>query len=325
MSKIQAKSCLALDALCFFQQRLLNDTKWMNADQIEEIKRINGLLPADFDNECLGMSSLCLIISTYYNSDLESLPLDDLIRVFQSPERIGKIVKERTSNDYTASYLFPMLDWLNEGYAKKYVDKLTALKSVGFETLYGERILPLVREEAARLQKDIEKINADELFRNVARLKNAPIIDRADIYVSFFSYPTAFVLYNGSFLTCFSSRVDYYPLIAHELMHGFASDEVMRLYGEYVGSDDRLKQCHRILTEDYKEGDEEEFVIAAEYYLCYVSGKYPVERLKTAIRQYYGGSCPTAAAIFESLIKEQSVPVDYNNWLIHKFFNKQPT
>ena len=237
MSKIQAKSSLALDTLCFVQKRLLNDAKWMDAEQIKEIKRINDLLPDDFGNECLSMSSLCLIISTYFNSDLESLTLDDLIRVFQSPERIAQTVRERTSNAFTANYLFPMLDWLNEGYAKEYVKKLTVLKSVGFESLYCERIMPLVRKETGRLQKEIEKINADELFRNVSRLKNASIVDHADICVSFFSYPTAFVLYNGSFLTCFSNgSLDYYQLIAHELMHGFASDEVTQLYKEYVAA-----------------------------------------------------------------------------------------
>ena len=334
MSKIQVKSSLALEALCFFQQRLLNDAKWMDADHIEEINHINSLLPEDFDNECLGMSSLCLIISTYYDSDLEAITLDDLIRDFQSPERISQIVRKRTRSDFTASYLFPMLDWLNEGYAKKYVEKLKVLKSVGFETVYRERILPFVREEIARVQKDIGIIDAEELFRNISKFKNVPIVDHTDIYVSFFSQPVSFVLYNGSFLTCCSSRadssradssrVDYYPLIAHELMHGFASDEVTHLYKEYVGSNDRLKKCHRALIEDYKEGDEEEFVVAAECYLCYLSGKYSIEQLKAAIKRYYGGNCPAAAAIFEMLIKEKSIPADYNDWLIQVFFNKQP-
>ena len=38
MSHIQVKSSLALDTLCFLEKRLLNDTKWMNEKQIEEIK-----------------------------------------------------------------------------------------------------------------------------------------------------------------------------------------------------------------------------------------------------------------------------------------------
>ena len=96
MNRIQVKSSMALDTLCFFQQRMLQNVDWMNTTQIEEIKHINSLLPEDFDNEYLGMSSLCLIISTYYDSDLETITLDDLIRDFQSPERISQIVRKRT-------------------------------------------------------------------------------------------------------------------------------------------------------------------------------------------------------------------------------------
>lgn len=322
MNRIQVKSSMALDTLCFFQQRMLQNVDWMNTTQIEEIKHINSLLPEDFDNEYLGMSSLCLIISTYYDSDLKTITLDDLIRDFQSPERISHIVRKRTRSDFTASYLFPMLDWLNEGYAKKYVEKLNVLKSVGFETVYRERILPSVREEIARVQKDIGIIDAEELFRNISKFKNVPIVDHADIYVSFFSYPIAFTLYGGSFLDCFSNSADYYPIIAHELMHGFASDELMRLYRAFVESDESLKKCHCALVEDYKEGDEEEFVIAAECYLCHLSGNYSIEQLKNTIKRYCGGNCPTAVAIFEMLIKEREIPDDYNDWLIHKFFKE---
>ena len=49
MGYIQIKSSIALDILCFIQKRLLNDTKWMNGKQIEEIKNINTLLPNDFN------------------------------------------------------------------------------------------------------------------------------------------------------------------------------------------------------------------------------------------------------------------------------------
>ena len=37
MGYIQIKPSIALDVLCFIQKRLLNDTKWMNEKQIEEI------------------------------------------------------------------------------------------------------------------------------------------------------------------------------------------------------------------------------------------------------------------------------------------------
>ena len=75
MLNIRVKSSLALDTLCFLQKRLLNDTKWMNEKQIEEIKYINSLLPTDFDDNYIGMSNICLIISAYFDSELEHLTI----------------------------------------------------------------------------------------------------------------------------------------------------------------------------------------------------------------------------------------------------------
>ena len=70
MSHIHVKSSLALDTLCFLEKRLLNDTKWMNEKQIEEIKVINALLPENFGDNIIGMSNICLIVSAYFDGDL---------------------------------------------------------------------------------------------------------------------------------------------------------------------------------------------------------------------------------------------------------------
>lgn len=137
----------------------------------------------------------------------------------------------------------------------------------------------------------------------------------------FFSAPTAFTLYGGSFLTCFchAGAVDFYSNIAHELMHGFASEKLTELYRQHVESNKKLRACHRALLEDWQSGDEEEFVMAAEYYLCYLSGNYSKERLLERAKKEYGGNCPTSVAVFELLLQEPQIPEDYDKWLIEQF------
>ncbi len=321
MGYIQVKSSMAFDALCFIQKQSLNNTKWMNADQIKEIQYINGLLPNDFGYDRIGMSNICLIVSTYLDSDPEQLTLDDLIRVFRYPDRIEEAVKGRIKDGFTASYLYPVLDWLKNRYAEEYVKKLTALKNICFEDLYKERIMPLVQAEIKQINDQIGKYDAESLFNNISKLKNSSKIDCANIYVSFFSAPTAFTLYGGSFLTCFCppNSVDFYSIIAHELMHSFASNELTKLYEEYVESNEYLKNRHRALIEDYYSGNEEEFVMAAEYYLCYLSGNYTKEQLLYKAKNRYGGNCPTSVSLFELLSRESDIPTNYNDWLISQF------
>ena len=321
MSSIQMKSSIVLDVLCLLQKRFLNDTKWMNKKQIEEIKYINSLLPDDFDGSCISMSSICLIVSTYLDNDLEHLELDGLIDIFRSPEKIEEVLKGRIADGFTASYIYPVLDRLKDGLAEAYVKNLTALKTVGFESVYDQRILPLVQAEIEQKRNEVSLYNAEELFRNISVLKNSAPINNVNIYVSFFSAPTAFALYGGSFLTCFCTpgAVDFYSIIAHELMHGFASDELTQLYRNHIEKDERLRACHRALIEDYHSGDEEEFVLAAEHYLCYLSGNYSKEQLLTVAKKRYGGNCPTSVAVFELLLQEPEIPKDYNQWLICQF------
>lgn len=325
MSRIQVKSSLALDTLCFLEKRLLNETKWMNEKQIEEIKYINALLPGDFGNNYIGMSNICLIVSAYFDGDLECLTLDDLIDMFNDPRKIEDTVKEKITGGFTASYIYPVLDWLNDGFAELYAKKLTALKNIGFESIYKERILPMVYSEMKPKEAAVAGYNADSLFRNVSLLKKSSVIASANIYVSFFSAPTAFTLYGGSFLTCFcpAGAVDFYSIIAHELMHGFASEKLTELYRQHVESNEKLRACHRALIEDWQSGDEEEFVLAAEYYLCYLSGNYSKELLLEKANKEYGGNCPTSAEVFKLLLQEPEIPEDYNKWLIMQFDNNK--
>lgn len=175
----------------------------MNEKQIEEIKYINALLPGDFGDNFIGMSNICLIVSAYFDSDLECLTLDNLIDMFNDPRKIEDTVKGRITGGFTASYIYPVLGWLKDGFADLYAKRLIVLKNIGFESIYKERILPMVYSEIKPKETAVAGYDADSLFRNVSLLKKSSVIASANIYVSFFSAPTAFTLYGGSFLTCF--------------------------------------------------------------------------------------------------------------------------
>lgn len=323
MSTIQFKSSIAFDVLCFIEKCSLNDTRWMNGKQIAEIENINSKLPSNFEKDCIGMSNICYIISAFCDNDFEKISLNDLIHIFECPGKIRTVVKNKIANDFTSAYIYPILDCLNEGFSEQYIRQLSALKSIGFEAIYNERIMPMVQEEICKKTQEIKKSDCKGLFNNIAVLKNSPPIKQSDIYVSFFSAPTAFTLYGSSFLTCFcpAGTVDFFAVAAHELMHGFASNELTDLYRKYTQSNKKLSACHKALIEKYQSGDEEEFVMAAEYYLCWLSGDYSKEQLMGKAENRYGGNCPISVSVFELLLQEKEIPTDYNQWLIRQFKN----
>lgn len=321
MPSIVLSSSIALDTICFLETRNMQKIKWMNKAQIETIEEINLLLPSDFGNEVLGMSTLSLIISAFTDNSLDHITLDDLITILESTDHIEKTVKEKIPDGFTASYVHPMLKWLKDGCNTKYIEKIMIIKNIGFEKLYFEKILPLIKREIESKQVEISRVSHERLFENISLLKNTRITDDVKIFVSFFSYPTAFTLYNGSFLTCFTekSKIDFISIIAHELMHGFASIELTELYRNYVSKNEFLYQCHTKLINEFHSGDEEEFVMAAEYFLCLRTGLYNKSELMKYAKTRYKGCCPVAAIIFELLEKENDVPKNYNQWLINIF------
>ncbi len=326
MSGMQFLPCMALDAICFLEKSRLGyanvPSRSTMAEQMAEIRALNALLPPDLSNDPLSMSSLSLIISTGADSPLEDWTLDDLIRFFQNPDTFIPVVKARITTGFVASYVHPMLDMLADGYAAKYAAKLEQLRQIGFEAQYRERILPLIENEIRAIKTRMAGFDCETLFARIAVMKNCPTIPSAKIYISLFSYPTAFTLYNGSFLSCFGVS-DYFSLTAHELMHGFADGELTEMYRQYTASDAYLGMMHDRLIRDFGSGDEEEFVVAAQYDLCLLSGRYERSALLAEIKGFYGGCCPVAAILFDLLSQEPEVPVDYNTWLKKQFADKR--
>lgn len=98
---INIKPSMILDAICYLEKGIyFSQKQWMSKEQIkmiEELNRINiGLI-----HKCLNMSTVSLIVSTFYNNEnLDLYNLDDLLNVFENINLVDKVVKERISNDF---------------------------------------------------------------------------------------------------------------------------------------------------------------------------------------------------------------------------------
>lgn len=323
MSQINLKPCMAYDAICYLQHRFKDNQNWLFEEEVVFIEKINALTEGKLADECLGMSSLSYVISTYTdNKNIETYTLTDLAEIFKDPEDISQVVRSKVTSEFTAGYLFPMLDMLCEEWAQKYYDMLLVLKEAGFEELWKSDILPEIQKDIERKSESIKNINADALFSDICRLKQCEPFSEANIYVSYLSYPIAFGLYGNNYLSCIYGRNDMFSLTAHELMHGFATDELTKLYLDYINSNEYLTDNHRRLIDDMHSGNEEEFVMAAEYYLCMKHAGQPKDDLLQDARKRYNGCVPTSVFIFDLLSKEAETPDGYTQWLTN-VFNEQ--
>lgn len=317
MTKINLYPCIIFDTICYLEKRT-HDEKYLLNEQNNFIKKIKDLTIGKINGNCMGMSNLCLILSIYTNNtNIQNYTLDDLINIFNNIHDVSKVVRKKTKNEFWKSFLFPTLDHLIESYAKKYADDITILKEIGFEELWKSDLYNGINESITANIDFVERFNIDELFGNIQKMKNIDNILDCSTYISFMSYPTAFTLYNNCFLYPIGSFLSL-EMIAHELMHGFASDELISEYLKYIAKNEFLTEKNRKLNE--YSGNEEEFVMAAGYYLAYLSQIQSKEEY--IIKAKRNGDCPLSVIIFDMLTKEESVPVDYNAWLINKFKNR---
>jgi len=326
MAKINIVPCMAYDAICFLECRMGYNESNLPAEEIEIVNKIKTLAGDKFGDECFGMSSMCLLISTYIeNKGVEFYTLDDLINLFSHFD--GEMAKSRITNEFLQSFMFQLIDIMISGGCERLNKQLQVLKEIGFEEIWETEVLPKVQAEVKNHEKNIKSIDFEKLFNDIQTMKNGePLVD-INIYVSYFSYPVAFTLYNGSFLTCIciSGGMDIFSLTAHELMHGFMTDELRTLYLDYVNGDEYLKEQHRRLIEDMHSGDEEEFVMAAEYYLTFMHGRKSKKELLDYARARYGGCVPTSVIAFDLLSKKRKdkVPSNYAAWLVDRFKAEQ--
>ncbi len=340
MRKISFCSSMVLDSLFFMRKSKMRNSEWMplyQCDECEILKHpifkthfdelnfLKSKMNINADNIHFDMSSMALLLSAFTNNSLENITLDDLIKIFENPNQLSEITRQRITNDFSASHIYPLLENLKNGLASEICIRLHTLKKNGFEYYYNNNIIPYIKNDIEKYNESISKFDLEKLYNEIALMKNSDSIPYAKVYINFFSFPLALNMYHGSFSIPYSGEasIDFFSIVAHEMMHGFADNELLEMYRKYMNSDSYLSETHSKLLSDFGSGDEEEFVKAAEYYLCLSSGHYKKSDLLIRAKDEYEGVCPFSVIIFDLLSKESEVPKDYNKWLKNIFLQER--
>ena len=326
MARIKLAPSMALDAVCFLDRYGQGGN--YSGEQTAFFQKIEKQFPESamkLKNDAPSMSNVGIMLTTYKENQsdyLENCTLDDLIEIFQNPKELRNTVKPRIKNEFLASFIFPTLDQFVDGWAEQYVEMLCELKKVGFHELWKTDLLPIIKEKIQQEEIKLSQLNIDGAFFDIQKLKDGESIDDVKIYVTVMSNPVAFQMNGNSFLTHNNGSIGT-GLIYHELMHGFATDELTKLYLDYVRGIKYLDKQHDDLINKHNSGDEEEFVAAAEYYLRVKHDGECKDALLKHARKNYNGSMPTSVFLFDLLLQKPEVPDGYAQWLIDVFKTKK--
>lgn len=322
MTRIKIMPSMVLDAICLITQcNYPNDN--ITEEQINFIDIMEELSSGRLRNDAISMSTLCGILTMYAeNTDFENYTLDDLDKLFKNPENMRDVVKSQKTTEFHASYIYPVLDDLVDEWAERYSVYINILKEIEFDKLWESELLPTIEKEISKKQKIYESLDIDGVCTDIQKLKQCEPLGDIKIYVSFMSFPVAFKLHGNNFLDCIRGNRGS-GVVCHELMHGFATKELTDLYLEYINSIEYLTEQHDRLINEQLSGDEEEFVMAAEYYLRMKYNGEDKQDLLREARKQYGGCVPTSVFLFDLLSKEKETPNGYVDWLVGVFKNKK--
>ena len=318
MAQIKIVPSMVFDAICFFEHLAINYETYtwgVLPEQKTFREKIENLTSGKLKDGFLGMSSLCGRISSYdENGAFENYTLDDLAEFFKNPENIR--------DEIATEKIYASIELSAEEWAEKYLNYINILKEIGFDKLWESDLLPIIREEVEKRQEICKNLNMDGAFADIQKLKQCEAIEDVKIYISVMSFPIAFKLHGNSFLDTVGGNMGI-GIVCHELMHGITNKELESLYLDYVKSIKYLTEQHDRLINEQHSGNEEEFVVAAEYYLRMKhNGEDKKDLLKQA-RDNYGGCMPTSVFLFDFLSKESETPNGYADWLIDVFKNKK--
>ena len=322
--KIKITPNMVFDAICFIEQVNYDGAdRNLLPEQEKFIEKIEDRIDSRLKTDSLGMSGLCGVITTYAeNADFENYTLDDLAELFKNPENMRNVVKSREMSEFQTSYIYEILDLLVNEWAEKYVKMIGILKEAEFDKLWESDLLPLIQEEINKKEETYKNINIDAILTDIQKLKQCDPLGNVKIYMSVMSFPVAFKLHGSSFLDCvYGSRGT--GMFCHELMHGFTTFELEKLYLNYIKSIKYLTDQHDKLINEQRSGNEEEFVMAAEYYLRMKHNGEDKKMLLKEARKRYGGCVPTSVFLFDLLSQETETPDNYAEWLTNVFKNKK--
>ena len=324
--KIKLFSSMVFDAICACS--LIEDNGQYHKTAQNEILNILKSRTGDtFKEGALSYSTMCGIAACFL-PDPSTATLNDLYQMFDAFSEADGIIRSKTTNEFERSYVLPTLDLLKDGYAEKYRRYILALKDAGFEKLWREKILPVEQQQISRLENALADIEIDSMLESISKLK-CTVCSEVTVYISLLSYPVSFSLGETAFLATINDGddSDYYKngfpaLLSHELMHGFASMELIEIYLDFMKQSRYLRSTHDFLLKELHSGNEEEFVMAAEYYILWRAGFMTKEEILLKNYSRYGGCVPLAFYLFEHMTREKSEPIaDYNQWLLQRFKN----
>ncbi len=321
--KIKFLTSMIFDAVCacsFIKDR----NEYSRADQNAVLDILQSRTGDSFKAGVLGYSTICEIAACFI-PDPSNASLDDLYQMFASFSEVDAVVRTKITNEFKISYVFPVLDKLKNGYADTYRENIIVLKEAGFAELWREKILPVEQEQISRLEHAVDADDITNMFASISMLK-CTNYSEVTVYVSLMSYPVAFSLGKAIFLDTVNDQAEYcekgfLSIIAHELMHGFASAELIDVYLRFISQSRYLRSTHDFLLHDMHSGNEEEFVMAAEYYVLWRAGIMTKEEIISKNYSRYNGCVPLALYVFEYMTKEKEPVVNYDRWLLECFKN----
>ena len=318
---INLKAAMVFDAICACSL-LYDHVDYKNSAQNEVLTILKECTGEVFSRGAMSYSTVCGIVAMGL-SDPATATLDDLYHVFASVDEVDRVVRARVKNEFKKSYIFPALDMLRGEWAERYCSYISALQAAQFEQLWQEHVLPHETAQIQKLEAAFGQLDTSVLTEEISALKGECCKD-VTVYVSLLSYPVSFTLDESSFLDTVNTHESYYEsgflsMIAHELMHGFSTDALTTRYLNFVEQTPYLKATHRSLLEDMHSGDEEEMVMAAEYYILWKSGILNKEQIVLNNYGRYGGCVPLALYIFDYMTKETAPIGNYASWLLRCF------
>jgi len=321
MANVKLFPCMIFDAICLLDL-FDKDSPYQRPEQKAFREKINKLTSGKLYKGYIGMWGLCNKISEYDKSGkIENYTLDDLAEYFLKPEYI----KEELLNHkiWVSNDDFSPEDWID-----KYLNYINILKEIKFDKLWESDLMPVIQEVINNRQDKYNRYNFDCVFADIQKLKQSEPLEDIKIFISVMICPTAFKICGNSFVdNVISNNIDVnIGVLFHELMHGFAfaNAELEGLYLEYINSINYLKKQHDILINELGSGNEEEFVVAAEYYLRMKhNNEDKVEILREDWKNDGRRCMPTSVLLFDLLSKENETPDGYAKWLIDVFKNKR--
>jgi len=308
------------DALCFVQaigpdpmySRFYEKERafWRSRLSSEALKALNALP--------VSASHACLIASK-----TDAASIDDLIAFFSDPAAFLAKHSGHLASEERQTICQDVAGW-----GGKMVSILQELQEKGFISYWQKEIRPRVEEWVRNMNGRLKKydiaryIGQVESFLGEERLKGPK---EARVWVAYFARPLAFVLDQSNEIVV--SVVPDTPrkekqmvaTVVHELLHRFHHPPALdRSYQDLVQKDDFYRESRAILHAIWLEGDEEQYVAAADAFLARRLGLRDENETLQYLLSQNGGTLTLATVLYQALLTRKP-KTSYGSFLAELF------